>query len=115
MSGDRALPGVLADIERLAGRKRAEALARMYGGRRIYVPRASRLRSDEYADHPLRLALGKTAAIAVAAVMAGTTIEIPKARRALAISLRASGWSAPDIACELGVTGRAVRRYLASR
>lgn len=105
-----ALPGVLAEIEALAGREVALALALALGGRSIHMPRPKNI----VAGHALLEACGASAA-SIAEHYAGECLYIPKARRALVGHLSARGSTTQEIARLLGITGHTVRQYRRGR
>ena len=100
------LPGVLAEIEEVAGREAALNLALVMGGESIHVPRPDHLAED----HSLAAALGANAA-AVCERFGGDCIYIPKARRALVKLLAQRGHETAVIAQRLGLTKDSVRQY----
>ena len=106
MTNSCQLPGVLAEIEEVAGREAALRLALAMGGRSIHVPRPNHVA----AGHPLAEAVGDAAA-AIAERYAGESVYIPKARRALVKHLCALGHGTSEIAELLGISKSAVRRY----
>ena len=102
------LPGVLADIARLAGREAALDLVLKLGGSDFYIPKTlARL-----PEHPLTGALGPVAAAKVAERFGGCEIYIPRALRALALHLAGQGFTTSAIASTLGCSRSAVRRYI---
>ena len=105
MSGP-ALPGVLAEIEELAGREAALNVALVLGGQSIHVPRPDHMA----ADHPLPVALGAGAAV-VCERFQGESLYIPKARRALVRHLVEGGYGTAQITRLLGLTKQTVRQY----
>ncbi len=101
------LPGVLAEVEEVAGREAALRLSMSSGGNSIYVPRPSRV----CPDHQLARAMGVDAAQKVAERFQGEIIDIPMARRALVRGLAERGLSTADIAGQLKLSRKTVRRY----
>ena len=111
MSAEPALPGVLADIERAAGRGAALRMALAFGGREIHVPKPNHLWRSP--GHPLIMELGWEDAQTVSGALGGGAVYIPYARRAVAGYLRhALNWSLGDVARHLGISRTAVRRYV---
>ena len=100
------LPDKLREIEEVAGREAAIALALAFGGQNIHIPRAENLG----VSHRLATALGP-AAEAVCGRFAGERIYIPKARRALTRHLALRGLDASEISLRLGISKSAARRY----
>ncbi len=103
------LPGVLAEIARIAGREMAIKIALSHGGNEIYIPRNGRLEG-----HPLTALVGQRGADALAARFGGATVYIPFARRPLAAHLAGQGLSTAEIAARLGISKRIARAYRAS-
>ena len=110
MSSDPALPGVLADIERAAGRGAALQMALTFGGTEIHIPKVDHLHRRP--GHPLITTLNLADAEAVAAAVGGGAVYIPFARRAVARYLHMLNWSHGAIARHLGISRTAVRRYV---
>ncbi len=102
------LPGVLAEVEEVAGREAAVKLALGFGGRDIHIPRPDHVK----AGHPLVACLGAPAAVKVAGRFMGESVYIPKARRALVHHLAAAGETNARIAETLGLSRSSVRSYL---
>ncbi len=102
------LPGVLAEVEEVAGRDAALKLALGFGGEQVHVPRPENVK----AGHKLVDSLGAPAAFLVAGRFQGEQIYVPKARRAIVLDLHARGASARYIATKIGVSTRAVRQYI---
>ena len=101
------LPGILAEIEEIAGRDAAIALALALGGESLYVPRPNNV----CPGHRLVDAVGVAAARAIAAHHQGETIDVPLARRALARHLAETGARPSEIARRLGISIKTARRY----
>ena len=99
------LPGVLAEIEAIAGRAAALELSLALGGCDLYVRR----------QMPVPPELAGTIAgdrwAAIARRFGGETLHIPLARRALVRHLTARGLDTTQIARRLRITQRTVRRY----
>ena len=104
---DAPLPGVLAEIEELAGRDAALALCRALGGTSLYVPGPMYI----HASHRLVRGVGTDSALKIAERFHGETIDIPLARQALVKDLAARGLKPEDIASELRLSVKTVRRY----
>ena len=100
------LPGVLAEIEEVAGREAALRLALELGGQSIHVPRPQHIT----VDHPLAAAIGAEAWV-VSDRFQGDCLYIPKARRALVVYLAERGHETAAIAQRLGLTKDSVRQY----
>lgn len=116
-SGADALPDLLADLVDLVGAPAAAALARDFGGVRLYLPSQARLR----ADHPLVRSVGAEAARRIVDRFGGGPLEVPlgpHARTAaLARAIRQrllAGQSEAQIARACGVHIRTVRRHRAA-
>ena len=107
MSAASPLPGILAEIEEIAGRDAAIALAMASGGDSVHIPRAVNLS----ADHPLVRAVGPAAARAISERHAGECLYVPMARRALARILFAQGRGVAELSRLLGISKSAARRY----
>ena len=103
------LPGILADIERIAGREAALRIAVAHGGHgEFHVPRHPEgARGQALAD-----AVGPAAAARIMKVMGGEAIGVPLARRAVVQWLRAGGMTPTQIADRLCITRRTARRYI---
>jgi len=100
------LPGVLAEMERVAGREAAVAVALRFGGQRIYIPKPGALTQV----HALSLCAGPGAR-QIAAHFGGDTLAIPLANRELVAYLSAAGGSVRDIAARLRIHEATVRKY----
>lgn len=107
---DAPLPGVLAEVEEVAGREAAIALSLSFGGDWLHIPKPGYL--AQHPDHSLVTALGDEAAAAVAARMAGNSVRIPVARRACACHLSAQGMTVAAIAARLHTGRDTVRKYI---
>lgn len=101
------LPGVLAEIEEVAGRKAALRLALAMGGAELRVPRPETI-SEE---HCIAQAVGVEHARAIAGRFCGECLYVPMARRALVTYLFEDGSKVPEIAAQLGLSRQTVRRY----
>ncbi len=104
MSGS-PLPGVLAEIEAVAGRDAALEIALKAGGKDIYVS-ARGAQSQAIVE-----AVGARAWAAIVARLGGETVHVPLARRALVRHLSAQGVGTAEIARRLHITQRTARRY----
>lgn len=109
------LPGVLADIARIAGFPAALAIAERWGGTRLYVPMADKLESD----HPLVEVVGIDAARAIAEYLGGDRPEIAKADRYMTLrrnvlirTERAQGYSQAALALRHHLSERQIRNIL---
>jgi len=104
------LPGVLADVARLAGVPAALKLAEVWGGLRRHIPR------EVGPDHELSRILGHRVAQLVAPAIGGDAVKIPslaRERRAMAArSLWRDGYSQPQIARRLGIGVQQVQRLV---
>lgn len=107
MSAASPLPGILAEIEEIAGRDAAVALALALGGESVYVPRPNKV----CPGHRLAEAVGVAAARAIAGHYQGEAIDVPMARRALVRELAGRGIPNGEIARRLGLANKTVRRY----
>jgi len=105
-----ALPGLLGEMARIVGVDVAIAVARRFGGRRLYIPQKMKR------DNLLAKAVGMKAASIIARHYSGDTFEIPSARHSLrhydARKHRAKGKSSAAIAEALGIGERQVRALL---
>ena len=104
--------GILARVAEVAGEEAARQLAKTFGGRTIYLPRAPG------PDHPLARALGLEAACAVCRELGSGHLSVPKgvrelnaAKRRRVLELSAEGFSAGEIALMLDCTQRTVYRW----
>ena len=100
------LPGILAEIEEIAGREAALEVSLALGGQSIHVPRPENMA----ADHPLAVAAGQ-ACRPIAERFAGGSIYVPRARKALVGYLIGRGEQPRAIAARLGISLRAVQSY----
>ena len=100
------LPGVLGEIEAIAGADAALRIVESAGGTRIYIPTPGRLT----ADHRLVSILGLAAATEIAERLAGSVLEIPTARPVLAHRLFEGGATIAEVARRLGITERRARQ-----
>jgi hypothetical protein len=105
-----ALPGILQEIARFSTPEVAIAMAREWGGRRVYVPRTLS------AGHRLARIIGRKAALLLCAHYGGEQIDIPGARTYLrwydARRLKAAGKSHPEISKAIGIGLRQVQILL---
>ena len=100
-----SLPGVLAEIEAVAGREAALEIALAFGGTDIYVS-ARGAHARAVID-----AVGAGAWAAIVARLGGETVHVPLARRALVRHLSSQGVGTAEIARRLHITQRTARRY----
>ena len=104
------LPGVLEEIEAVAGRPTAITMALAWGGREVHIPKLRYL--ARHPDHPLaRLLALEGTALAVSDYLGGSTLYLPRARRACAVHLAAAGATPGEIATRLALSPSAARRY----
>jgi hypothetical protein len=105
-----ALPGILQEIARFSTPEVAIALARKWGGRRLYVPQSLG------ALHPLAKAVGRKAALLICAHFGGEQIAVPAARTYLrwhdARRLKALGHTTAEISRAIGVSERQTFKLL---
>ena len=101
------LPGVLAEIEEIAGREAALQLALRCGGAPLHFPKVEHMAPD----HPLAAAVGAEAARVIAARFQGNNVDIPLAQRALTLHFASCGRSSRWIALRLRIAVQTVRRY----
>lgn len=105
-----SLPPFYLDMVEALGAEAADAVVRLFGGQRLYVP------TTPPADHPVQR-LGAALAQALAAHYGGETLEVPNlrivSRRAVIHDMAAAGRSPNDIAAATGLTHRRVRQVLA--
>jgi hypothetical protein len=103
------LPHTLNLIADAAGIDAAIELALRHGGSRLRIPQRAE-------GSQLEKIVGLDAARAIVAEMADDRIEIPAARRALAVWLRENrGWSQERIAKELHASRRSVQNWLSEK
>jgi len=110
------LPGVLGDIARVAGEEAALAIARKFGGTRVYFP------AEPAADHWLSKLVGHETALAIGdhltgGFVGGARIDLPSGAFGHQESVRArvdrmigEGASVRDIALATRYTERAVHK-----
>lgn len=105
------LPGILAEIAAITTSDVAIALARAYGGRRLYIPEQVPER------HSLINLVGRPAALVIASSLGGERHDIPAARTILrwadAHRLRAAGNTHAEISAKLNITQAHVSKLLA--
>lgn len=105
-----ALPGILADIARLAGVPCALKVARTLGGRRYHFPR------DPQPTHPLCDLIGRAAALMICQQLGGERHAVPSARTILrfhdAQEMRLAGASISQISQHLAISESHVCRLL---
>lgn len=112
VSANPPLPGVLAEIAEVAGHEAAVKVALEWGGRDVHIPKPGHLKRRP--THHLVVLLGSRAASAVAVRVGGGSTYIPRARRACAAHLVASGLSIAETASRLAISSSAARRYARS-
>lgn len=104
------LPGVLEEIEAVAGRRTAMMMALEWGGQEVHIPKSRYL--ARHPEHPLaRLLEPEGTAFAVSDFLGGSSIYLPRARRACAVYLAAAGATPSEIAARLTLSPSAARRY----
>lgn len=112
------LPGILADIEKVAGREAALAIASAHGGQKKLLPTGTSLKKSphRYRDNWLVLAVGYETALIIAQELSGPggyPVDIPKGEIALKhqfILENAATLSVSELASCLDLTERSVRR-----
>ena len=110
MTESAPLPGVLDEIADVAGRSTAIAMALAWGGREIHIPKPRHL--ARHPDHPLaRLLEAEGTALRVADYLGGSSVYLPRARRACAVHLAHAGATPVQIAARLSLSPSAARRY----
>jgi len=106
-----ALPKSLADVAERCGMAAAAALVQHFGGGRVWIPRTWR------PEHPLNV-IGEEQARELCAFIGPQILDIPKslltpeARYNLILELGGQGTIQRDIARQLGLTARTIRRDL---
>jgi len=98
-----------AELAAVVGEAAAVALCGAFAGRALYVPRAPG------PDHPVTRLVGAEAAALLGDYFHSTRLEFPvaPAKRRRILQLAACGWKNGEIAAELLVTDRFVRKVLA--
>ena len=110
MTEPAPLPGVLEEIADVAGRPTAIAMALDWGGREIHSPKPRHL--ARHPEHPLaRLLEVEGTALRVADLLGGSSVYLPRARRACAAHLARAGATPGEIAARLSLSPSAARRY----
>ncbi|MDP3908714.1 hypothetical protein [Novosphingobium sp.] len=114
------LPGLLAEIEEVAGRSVAVTIAENFGGTSKEFPVPERLQSfpDTYTGHWLVQAVGRNSALAIVKAIFpnGGRFEIPSAKCVLRRQFVLDNYgrlSGVEIAACMETTERAVRRIKA--
>ena len=103
MTESAPLPGVLEEIADVAGRATAIAMALAWGGREIHIPKPRHL--ARHPDHPLaRLLEAEGTALRVADYLGGSSVYLPRARRACAVHLAHAGATPVEIAARLSLS-----------
>lgn len=105
------LPESLVDVAEALGMGVALKIMEHYGGLEVKFPRVPPI------DHPVIKALGETDGYALCEMLSGISIYIPHGKprqsaRAQAIALDARGFTRAEIAKELGISQRHVRRVI---
>lgn len=115
------LPGLLSEIEAVAGRRAAVAIATTYGGRNMGFPQPESLdaHSHNYETNWLVQTVGKKTALAIVTELfpMGGRADIPSARTALRkqyVLDNAAALSVSEMAACLDIGERAVRRIKAT-
>ena len=102
---------MLEEIADVAGRPTAIAMALAWGGREVHIPKPHHL--ARHPDHPLaRLLEDEGTALKVAEYLGGSGCYLPRARRACALHLAATGATPGEIAARLALSPSAARRYI---
>ena len=101
------LPGVLAEIEEIAGREAAVNFALGFHGRRVAVPQSL----DTSAGREIEDAVGAAAARMIVERFRGDSIYVRQVTRFLVVELTARGMRTSDIGRRLGITDRAVQKH----
>jgi hypothetical protein len=111
------LPGLLAEIEEVAGRSAAVTIAASFGGhtKEFPVPERLKAKPEHYANHWLVVTVGHHKALAIVSALfpAGGRFELPSARKAMRWQFvldNAALLTVPEMAACLEVTERCVRR-----
>ena len=105
------LPGVLEEIEEIAGRATAITMALAWGGREVHIPKPCHL--AHHPEHPLaRLLEPEGTALKVSDYLGGCSVYLPRARRACAVHLAAAGATPGEIAARLALSTSVARRYV---
>ena len=102
------LPGVLAEIDEVAGRVAAVDLSIAMGGLTLHVPQPGHMNHG----HLLVEAVGREAALLIAERFQGESLYIPIARRFQALALAERGLSKKEIAQRLRISKRSIERYI---
>ena len=108
---EQPLPGVLEEIEQIAGRVTAIRLALAWGGREVHFPKSDYM--VHHPEHPLALLLeNEGTVLKVSDYLGGGSVYLPRARRACALYLAACGATPSEIATRLALSPSAARRYI---
>lgn len=104
-----SLPESLQDIAETIGLRLTLLLVREYGGTEIKFPK------NPHSSHPVVIALGKDDALAICSYFGGNAFYVPHMRppksvRPEVIRLQEEGKARHEIARQLGVSQRHVRR-----
>jgi hypothetical protein len=108
-----ALPGVLREIAEVTDVETALAVARTFGGKRLFIPKEIEL------DHPLIQAIGIEPAWQISRRLGGDRHIIPSAVHLIrckeARRLKALGFTNDEIGAQLGITRGQVGRLVSGR
>ena len=111
MERDRPLPGVLEEIAEIAGQATAIRMALAWGGQEIHIPKPHHL--ARHPEHPLaRLLDAEGTALRVSDYLGGSSVYLPRARRACVLFLAAAGATPAEIADRLAIAPAVARRYV---
>lgn len=111
MTDNRPLPASIDMIAETIGVRLALKIVEVYGGVEVSFP------SRPHDEHPVIVALGKDDGYAICKYMNGNTLSVPHCRpprsaRADIARMEAEGRSDREIARQLGLTQRWVRKVL---
>ena len=108
MTASDELPGVLAEIEAVAGSDAALMIAWKHGGDDGWdVPRV-----NTAAAAGLARLIGAVPAACLMQRFGGNSVAVPLARRHVALWLAARGMNTTEIATSMRITRRTARRYM---
>ena len=95
----------------MAGRATAIRMALAWGGQEVHIPKPRHL--ARHPDHPLaRLLDAEGTTLQVSHYLGGSSVYLPRARRACAIHLARAGATPGEIAARLSLSPSAARRYI---